>query len=131
MNASAYEPLYLQGIEKFNECDYYECHEVWEELWTEYRGPSRKFYQGLIQAAVALYHFGNGNIRGARKLHKSVHGYLEPYGPHHLGLDVTSFLAGFYACLAEVAASTEDFPSIELNPELLPEIHLDPPPQAS
>jgi hypothetical protein len=29
-----------------------------------------------------------------------------------------------------VAASTEDFPSIELNPELLPEIHLDPPPQA-
>jgi hypothetical protein len=60
-----------------------------------------------------------------------VHGYLEPYGPHHLGLDVTSFLAVFDACLAEVAASTEDFPSIELNPELLPEIHLDPPPQAS
>ena len=29
---------------------------------------------------------------------------------------------------ADVAASTEDFPSIELNPELLPEIHLDPPP---
>ncbi|MEI7780964.1 MAG: DUF309 domain-containing protein, partial [Planctomycetota bacterium] len=68
---TAYDPLYLDGIEKFNECDYYESHEVWEELWTEYRGPSRKFYQGLIQAAVALYHFGNGNIRGARKLHKS------------------------------------------------------------
>jgi len=56
-----------------------------------------------------------------------VHGYLEPYGPRHLGLDVVGFLASFDTCLAEVAASTEDFPSIELNPELLPEIHLDPP----
>jgi hypothetical protein len=124
----AYDPLYLQGIEKFNECDYYESHEIWEELWTEYRGPSRKFYQALIQAAVALYHFGNGNIRGARKLHASVHGYMEPYAPVHLGLDVTAFLGAFDACLAEVASSTEEFPSIELNPELLPEIHLDPPP---
>jgi predicted metal-dependent hydrolase len=123
-----YEPLYLEGIEKFNACDYYECHEVWEELWTEYRGPSRKFYQGLIQAAVALYHFGNGNIRGARKLHGSVHGYLEPYAPAHLGLNVVKFLEDFDVCLAEVAASGEAFPEIELDPELLPEIHLDPPP---
>jgi hypothetical protein len=59
-----------------------------------------------------------------------VHGYLEPYGPHHLGLDVVGFLAAFDTCLADVSASTEDFPSIELNPDLLPEIHLDPPPPA-
>ena len=124
-----YDPLYLRGIEMFNACDYYESHEIWEELWTEYRGPSRRFYQALIQAAVALYHFGNGNIRGARKLHGSVHGYLEPYAPRHLGLDVTGFLAAFDACLAEVAGSTEEFPQIELNPDLLPEIHLDPPPK--
>jgi predicted metal-dependent hydrolase len=125
-----YEPLYLAGIEKFNACDYYESHEIWEELWTEYRGDSRKFYQGLIQAAVALYHFGNGNIRGARKLHASVHGYLDPYLPRHLGLDVKAFLSSFDLCLAAVAASTEEFPEIELDPELLPEIHLDPPPSA-
>ena len=74
----SYEPLYLAGIEKFNECDYFESHELWEELWTEYRCPSRKFYQGLIKAAVALYHFGNCNIRGARKLHASARVYLEP-----------------------------------------------------
>jgi len=36
-----YDPLYLEGIEKFNECDHFESHELWEELWTEYRGPSR------------------------------------------------------------------------------------------
>ena len=77
-SGSDYDPLYLEGIRHFNACDYYESHESWEELWTEYRGEARKFYQGLIQAAVALYHFGNGNVRGARKLHGSVHGYLDP-----------------------------------------------------
>lgn len=127
VDPSEYDPLYLAGVIKFNDCDYYECHEVWEELWTEYRGPSRKFYQGLIQAAVALYHFGNGNIRGARKLHGSVHGYLEPYGAYYLGLHLDAFLEAFDECLKEVAASTEDFPKIELDPETLPEIHLDPP----
>jgi hypothetical protein len=29
-----------------------------------------------------------------------------------------------------VAKSTEDFPDITLDPDLLPEIHLDPPPAA-
>jgi predicted metal-dependent hydrolase len=123
-----YERLYLEGIVSFNECDYYESHELWEELWTDYRGPSRKFYQGLIQAAVALYHFGNGNIRGARKLHASARSYLEPYKPNHLGLDLEKFIDEFDRCLSEVAASTDDFPEIALDPELLPEIHLDPPP---
>ena len=46
-----YDPLYLRGIEMFNACEDYESHEIWEELWTEYRGPSRRFYQALIQAA--------------------------------------------------------------------------------
>jgi predicted metal-dependent hydrolase len=126
--SSAYDPLYLEGIRHFNACDYYESHESWEELWTEYRGEARKFYQGLIQAAVALYHFGNGNVRGARKLHASVHGYLDPYLPRYLGLDLEKFLREFDACLAEVVASTDDRPAVELDPERLPEIHLDPPP---
>ena len=42
--------------------------EEWEELWADYQGPDRQFFQGLIQAAVCLHHFGNGNTRGAKKL---------------------------------------------------------------
>jgi uncharacterized protein len=126
MDDDVYDPLYLKGIEHFNECDFFESHEVWEELWTEYRGPSRKFYQGLIQAAVALYHFGNGNIRGAKKLFNSSRDYLTPYGPRHRGLDLQKFLGEFEHCFAEVASTTEEFPTIDLDPELIPEIHLEP-----
>jgi predicted metal-dependent hydrolase len=120
-----YHPLYLDGIKHFNECDFFEAHEVWEELWTDYRGESRKFYQGLIQAAVALFHFGNGNIRGARKLFHSSSDYLSAYGPWHLGLNVEKFLVEFKRCFAEVIATNEEFPKIEVDPELIPEIHLD------
>jgi uncharacterized protein len=121
-----YDQLYNLGIEHFNACDFFEAHEVWEELWTDYRGPSRQFYQGLIQAAVALFHFGNGNIRGARKLHRSASNYLRPYGPVHLRLDVAKFLTEFDTCLEAVANSSEEFPNdgLEIDPEKIPEIHL-------
>jgi predicted metal-dependent hydrolase len=124
MQTDAYNPLYLQGIEHFNACDFFEAHEAWEELWTDYHGPSRKFYQGLIQAAVALHHFGNGNIRGAKKLFLSCQAYLDPYRSVHEGLDLDKFLAQLTACFTEVMASTEEFPRIDIDPERIPEIHL-------
>jgi uncharacterized protein len=129
MDASAddYDPLYLKGVAYFNACEFFEAHEVWEELWKNYSGELRLFYKGLIQAAVALHHFGNGNIRGARKVYGSSRGYLNEYRPTCVGLDLEKFLAEFDACFAEVAASTEEYPHIEIKPDLIPEITLDPP----
>ncbi len=49
-----YKSLYLAGIRHFNVCDFFEAQEVWEVIWQEHFGPSRKCYQGLPQAAVAL-----------------------------------------------------------------------------
>lgn len=125
--AEIYDPLYLKGIAYFNACEFFEAHEVWEELWKEYSGDLRLFYKGLIQAAVALHHFGNGNIRGARKVYRSSRGYLEQYRPTCLGLNLDKFLSQFDTCFADVAASQEEYPRIELNPELIPEIWLEPP----
>ena len=121
-----YDPLYLKGIAYFNECDFFEAHETWEELWTEYRGESRKYYQGLIQAAVALHHFGNGNIRGAKKVYLTSCNYLSEYPETYEGLDLAKFLSQYETCFAEVLASEEVFPQIEIDPELIPEIHLQP-----
>ena len=126
-SAEPYDPLYLKGIAWFNACEFFEAHEVWEELWKNYSGDLRLFYKGLIQAAVALHHFGNGNIRGARKVDRSSRGYLNEYRPTAVGLDLEKFIAEFDACFAEVAASQEEYPHIDINPELIPEITLDPP----
>jgi predicted metal-dependent hydrolase len=126
--ASDYAPLYLQGIAHFNDFEFFEAHDTWEELWTEYRGEGRKFYQGMIQAAVALHHFGNGNTRGARKVYLTSRKYLEEYCPFYEGLDLDEFLARYQQCFAEVLASDEDYPKLEVDPDLIPEIHLSPQP---
>ncbi|OXM84192.1 hypothetical protein CF651_21945 [Paenibacillus rigui] len=56
--------------------DYFECHEVMEELWLEEgRAP---LYQGLLQVAVGLYHYRNGNLSGAVKLFTAAIDKLEP-----------------------------------------------------
>ncbi len=130
METAGYDPRYLRGIEHFNECDFFEAHEVWEELWTDYQGPSRKFYQGLIQVAVCLHHFGNENTRGAVKLYHSCRSYLEEYRPHHLGLDIEKLFSELERCCEELLASEEEFPSTKLDADLIPEIHLEPAPGA-
>ena len=122
---SSIDALYHEGIRSFNACDFFEAHETWEELWTEYRGPARRYFQGLIQAAVALHHFGNGNIRGAKKVYLTSRAYLEDYRPAYEGLDLEAFLAQYERCFTDVLASTEEFPRIEIDPESIPEIHLD------
>ena len=84
---------FLQGIAFFNAGDYFEAHDEWEALWQEYHGADRTFLKGLIQAAVCLHHFGNGNVRGATKLYHGSRRYLAPYLPVHWGVDVASLLA--------------------------------------
>ncbi len=123
-----YDPRFVQGVHYFNECDFFEAHEVWEDLWTDYQGPLRRFYQGLIQVAVCLHHFGNENTRGAIKLYHGCQTYLNDYRPRCLGVDVDKLLADLERCCAELIASPEEFPRVVVTPDLIPEIHLDPPP---
>jgi len=125
LTTTEHDPRYLEGIALFNECEFFEAHDVWEELWADYQGPSRKFYQGLIQAAVCLHHFGNGNIRGAKKLYFGCRRYLEEYLPHHEGIDLAKFFTELENCCAEILASEEEFPKIDIVPDLIPEIHLE------
>lgn len=117
------QSLFLEGIEQFNRCEFFEAHDTWEELWQEYSGPDRKFFQGLIQVAVCLHHFGNGNCRGAKKLYLSSAAYLEPYRPLHRGVDLEYLLKQMTLCCQAILDSQEEFPRVELNPELIPEIH--------
>lgn len=123
-----YDERLVRGCDYFNECDFFEAHEIWEDLWKDYQGPFRNFYKGLIQVAVCLHHFGNGNIRGAKKLYGSSTKYLAEFAPHHDGVDIAKLLGELKACCADIMASEEEFPKIEIVVDLIPEIHLDPPP---
>jgi uncharacterized protein len=122
---SEYPEKYLEGIRLFNEEDFFECHEVLEELWAETLGAEKKFYQGLIQAAVALFHFGNENLGGARKLYHAASEKLDPYRPRYQGLDVDKFLAEMKYCFQGLLESTQTYPAgVELMDDRIPRIQL-------
>ena len=95
-----YDWRYLAGAVRFNQGEYFDAHEVWEDLWRDCPAADRRFYQSLIQAAVALYHWGNGNRAGAARLFHSGRRYMDPYRPAHLGLDVDRFWRQVEAALA-------------------------------
>jgi hypothetical protein len=59
---------YQRGIHLFNAAEFYDAHEVWEDVWRESSGAEKRFLQGLIQAAVALHHHSTGNVVGATSL---------------------------------------------------------------
>ena len=59
---------YQHGIALFNQGNFYEAHEVLEDVWRETSGPQKSFLQALIQIAVALHHHSTGNVVGARSL---------------------------------------------------------------
>jgi hypothetical protein len=58
-------PEFWQGVEQFNQRQFYACHDTLEAIWIEAGEPDKKFYQGVLQVAVGLYHLGNDNWRGA------------------------------------------------------------------
>ena len=92
MTMESYDRLYVEFLYYFNvEQDYFECHEVMEELWLEEgRFP---LYQGLLQAAVGLYHFTNDNISGAIKLFQGGIEKMERYPDYDLGIRLDKFIA--------------------------------------
>lgn len=128
-DAEAYEPRYLAGVLLFNSGDWFEAHEVWEDLWAEAgSGLERRFYQGLIQAAVGLCHFGNGNLGGAAKLYRSARDYMQPCGSPFLGLDVEAFWRQMERCFSPVLGPGPLDRSTVMDETLVPQITLEPPP---
>ncbi|WP_445250193.1 DUF309 domain-containing protein [Microcoleus sp. OTE_8_concoct_300] len=83
---------FWQGIEQFNSQDFYACHDTLEALWMEAGDPEKRFYQGILQIAVALYHLGNQNWRGAVILLGEGINRLNYYQPSYGGIAVEDLL---------------------------------------
>jgi len=130
-----YDPRYLKGIELFNAREFFDAHEIWEELWHETHGDSRNFIQGLIQAATALHHFQNQNLKGAKLLHTGFHELISPYPARYLGIDKKKLTEDMDTCFeglvpypvealpGRYSADKDTFP-VHLEDPLMPHIAL-------
>lgn len=84
---------FWQGVDQFNQGEFYACHDTLEALWMEASEPQKTLYQGILQIAVALYHLGNQNWRGAVILLGEGLRRVCDYQPTYAGLDVTRLVA--------------------------------------
>lgn len=76
-----------RGIDLFNAREYYQCHEVLEDVWMTEVAPRKLFLQSIIHLAVAYYHLGRGNnTGGVRQLRRAVR-KLENYLPEYEGVN--------------------------------------------
>lgn len=88
---------FRRGIALFNRAQFFDAHEVLEEVWRPARGRRRRFLQALIQVAVGLHHHSRGNRVGARSVLARAGNTLVSYPPRYAGLKVAPLRASLDA----------------------------------
>jgi predicted metal-dependent hydrolase len=117
--------LMRRGADLFNAGEFFECHEVWEDVWNAQPPSERLFLQGLIQIAVGCEHFNRGNLRGAVALLERGTKKVRKYGARHRGVriaqldrDASSTLADIRLVQSgQVERGRVRLPTVEFDPE--------------
>jgi predicted metal-dependent hydrolase len=127
MELALEKKLYLDGIRLFNEHEFFEAHEVWEDIWHQAYGIKYEFYQGMIQCAVALEHYRRSNPRGVVSLYDSYRRHMKDVPGTFMGLDVTRFLSEMRRALLPIldADPLPEKGGITLDPTSVPTIQLE------
>jgi uncharacterized protein len=96
-------PFYRAYFQCWNEQQYYEAHDVLEQVWLNKDSADDNFFKGLIQAAGAFVHLKKNfehphhpkhgkRLRPAVRLFQLAETNLIGFAPRHHGLDVVRLL---------------------------------------
>jgi uncharacterized protein len=97
---------YLGFFACFNRHQFFEAHEVLEELWLPVRhGPNGAFYKGLIQLAGAFVHVQHSRPGPALALLKLAQTNLQQFPAVHDGLAVGTVLQMIEAWIRTLAST--------------------------
>ncbi|ABD00880.1 hypothetical protein SYN63AY4M2_07745 [Synechococcus sp. 63AY4M2] len=99
-----------RAVEQFNRGEFYACHDTLEALWMEAVDPERRFYQGLLQTAVAYYHLQNGNRRGCMILLGEANRKLADFLPTYAGYNLQALWEANQSLLQELSCLQPEDP---------------------
>ena len=77
-----------RGLTLFNDGQWFDAHEVWEDIWHMASGDKKRFYQGLIQYAVTIEHIRRGNPRGVRCVYATAREKFEGLPDVYMGFNI-------------------------------------------
>lgn len=86
--------LLQRGVELYRAGRYFDCHEAFEEVWRSSTPEPKDLLQGLIQIAVAVYHFRRGKPAVSARVMAKGRRRVEPYPSPTLGLDLDHLREG-------------------------------------
>lgn len=85
------DPRYAGYFALFNRQQFYEAHDVLEDLWlADRRGVNGDFFKGLIQLAGAFVHLQKNRLRPSAAVFKLAQANLEKYPPAHERLNLAA-----------------------------------------
>ena len=87
------QSLFNEGLEYYRSGEYFEAHESWEELWSDFYLEDRRFVQGLIQLSVSFIHLENNNLKGAKSLLNKCKEKFMEFNHIQRGIDVGGLLS--------------------------------------
>jgi len=106
------DPHYLAYFDYFNREQFFEAHDVLEQLWLARKSsPDYAFHKGLIQLAGAFVHLQKRRLRPSAALFKLAESNLSPYAPVRENLDILAVLELIGKMLRALEASR-----FEMNP---------------
>jgi hypothetical protein len=85
---------YLGFFDSFNRQNFYEAHDVLEDLWLlDRHGPDGAFYKGLIQLAGAFVLLQKNRLRAADRVFGLAEANLRRYPSRHRAIELGPVLA--------------------------------------
>lgn len=94
----------LEGIDLFNRGEFFECHEVLEDIWRAEPDPVRALYQGILQIGVGFYHLSRENWRGAVNLLTAGIEKVRRFTPRCMGVETAALADEAQRCLDHLRA---------------------------
>jgi uncharacterized protein len=108
---------YQHGIQLFNERQFFEAHEVLEDVWRAAPIPEKKFLQGLTQLAVAFHHYSTGNTVGCRSVMARAIRNLSEYPEGLLNMRTEEIIEAVAPCqlALEESRPLPQFPKLKIH----------------
>ena len=113
------EDLFLRGLEAYHSGEYFDAHEHWEDLWSDYHFEDRRFIQGLIQMSVSFFHLQNKNLNGAKGLMRKCLEKFDEFSGVQRNIDVNKLKTHLLKIQIEYGKLEN---TTEFNWDLIPEL---------
>lgn len=93
-----------QGLQAFNQSEFYAAHEYFEDAWRDTPDESREFYRALLHISGGYYRLTQDRPKAAKKFFTRAQHWLKRFPSPHMGLDIDSIRTHLERLIVQIDA---------------------------